>query len=454
MKNKLYIFFSILIIGLSLFLRLYKIENRAPFDWDQNRDYLAISEIVRGKLTLIGPVAKGEGGFFLGPLYYYLVTPAYLFMHGSPLALPVTSVIIGVMTVIAILFLLRQSLGNNITLAIGTLWSFSWFAIEMSRISWNVSLVPLWSVLVLWLLTKKEALSLFKVGLLGLIMGLSWHIHAALIPISLVILLFTWKTWAKDLRHLVATIVGYTIPLIPLFVFDLRHSGLNVHLLTQMFLASTHASYSLPELLEAVMLRLGKNTQSLLFGISSYNLVLGYVVSILALLVLLFSRGIYRLSGLIIILNIMAIFALKEIGFPEYYFAVSYIPTLLIFLGIISYFTKNNTSILLLITLFLLFENTQKYSFAETSFSLSRKISVAKEMISLNSPVDLRFDLAPGREGGIAAFYKLYGGKLNSDCSLKVIVTDQSEGPILEGGELTTVIGNFGGIRVAKLIVK
>ena len=63
MTSKLFYILAAVIISLALFLRLYKIENRAPFDWDQNRDYAAISDIAGGKPVLIGPVAKGEGGF-------------------------------------------------------------------------------------------------------------------------------------------------------------------------------------------------------------------------------------------------------------------------------------------------------------------------------------------------------------------------------------------------------
>ena len=202
------------------------------------------------------------------------------------------------------------------------------------------------------------------------------------------------------------------------------------------------------------MLRFGKNTQSLLLGITSYNLILGYLMTLIALIGVFFGRSIYRLSGLIIILNLLAVFALREIGFPEYYLAVSYIPSLLLLIGGVSYLTKHNHGILVFTALVLLFLNSQKYTFAETTFSLSRKISVAEAIVSLNIPVDLRFAMAPGREGGIAAFYTLFGGKLDQSSHLKVIVTDQSDGPILESGELTTIFGNYGGIRLAKIVVE
>jgi len=454
MTNKLFIFLSILIVALALFLRLYKIENRAPFDWDQNRDYTVISGIAAGKATLIGPIAKGEGGFFLGPLYYYLATPAYIMLHGSPLALPITSVVIDVITIAVILITLRKLIGDWPALSLATIWAFSWFAIEMSRISWNVSLVPLWSIIILWLLSQRSPLSISKVGLLGFVVGLSWHIHAALIPISLIILMINWRVWAKNLSYIAMLVTCYLIALIPLILFDLRHSGLNFHLLTQIFTASVHVSASYLELITSVLMRFGKNTQNILLGISSYQIFLGSAFALLAGISLVFDRGIYRLSGLIIILNIFAVIALKEIGFPEYYLAVSYLPTLIIFIRIISYLTKSNQSFLIIITLILLFLNTRKYEFSETSFSLSRKVSVAKSIIDLDAPVDLRLIMAPGREGGIKAFYKLYGGKLDTSSPLKVIVTDQSGGPIIEGGELATDIGNFGGIRVAKIVVE
>jgi len=40
---------------------------------DEGRDVLIVYNILHGKLTLLGPTAS-VGGFFLGPIYYYLVT--------------------------------------------------------------------------------------------------------------------------------------------------------------------------------------------------------------------------------------------------------------------------------------------------------------------------------------------------------------------------------------------
>lgn len=454
MKTKLYLFLSILIIGSSLFLRLYKMENRAPFDWDQNRDYQAISAIASGKYTLIGPVAKGEGGFFLGPLYYYLTIPAFTVLQRSPSALPVTSILFDVFAVCAILLLFRKVLGDHSTLFLATLWSFSWFTIEMSRISWNVALLPLWSVILLWLLTREDKLSLLSACLLGIVVGLSWHIHAAIIPLSLAVVIFSWRLWARDLKNILVFLIGYLIPLVPLILFDLRHSGINYYLLSQMLMVSTKSSFNLVDLLSAIMMRLGKNTQALLLGMSSYNLALGYVVTFISFVGLFTNKRLFRLSSLIILLNVLAVFALKEAGFPEYYFAISYIPTMAIFTILVSKILQEKTILLIILTLILVYLNIRRYSYQEASFGLSRKIKVARMIADLNTPVDLHLVTAPGREGGISAFYKQYGGKLDPQSPVKIVVTDQVGGPIILNGELTSVIGKFGELRVSKFIVQ
>jgi hypothetical protein len=454
MKNKLYLTISLLILGFSLFMRLYHMENRAPFDWDQNRDYQAISSIAKGKITLIGPVAKGEGGFFLGPLYYYLVVPAYKLMNASPSSLPLTSILIDVITVAAILFLLRKTLGDRSTLIVGTLWSVSWFAIEMSRISWNVALVPLWSVLMLTVFTRGINLTVKSSVLLGLIVGLSWHIHAALIPLSVFILLCYPKLWARQWQTITGVIIGYLIPLSPLILFDVRHNGLNYHLFREMVVAGSRSTVEFSALLPAVIMRLGKNLQAILLGISGYNLLLGYFMVVVSLFGLAFTRRIFRLGSLIILVNLLGVLALREVGFPEYYFAACYLPMLILVVLSVSKAFSNLPALLLIFTLLLVYLNVKQYRFEETSFGLSRKIATANLLTNLNRPIDLNLDLAPGREGGIVDIYKRQGGKLDVKSPLKIVVTDQSDGAIILDGELTEVIGNFGGIRVSKIVVQ
>src|SRR3989339_1471952 len=74
----------IAILALALFLRTYRVADFLGFWFDQGRDAKVVWDIWHsGKLTLIGPTT-GIEGIFLGPFYYYLITPAYILGGGNP----------------------------------------------------------------------------------------------------------------------------------------------------------------------------------------------------------------------------------------------------------------------------------------------------------------------------------------------------------------------------------
>ncbi len=451
--KKWYVFFATLIVIFGFSLRLFRFAERAPFDWDQNRDYQVISGITSRKMTLIGPVAKGEGGFFLGPLYYYLATPAFVLMGGNPRALPLTSITLDMLAVVAMLGLLPSVLGKKQTLLLAALWSCSWFAIEMSRISWNVALIPLWSVMMLWVLSGKEKLSYMKVLLLGVLAGLTWHVHAALIPLTPLIILFSWKRLGLTLRAIPLLGFGYLIPLLPLLFFNFRHAGLEWYLITALFTASSRVGFDTGALLSAMFLRLGKNTQALLTGIANYNLWLGYLTFALGIIGLWLKRPIDKVAGLFLTINFLAVAALHESGFPEYYFAASYIPTLILLLSCFTTLMHKRYMPVVGVIAVLFAINLKAYSWVETSFALSQKEKAGLAIAGLDSPVDLRLELVPGREGGITPIFLSHGGKLEPNSPLKVVVSDKGDGPLYINGELTTDLGHFGGFRVATVTI-
>jgi 4-amino-4-deoxy-L-arabinose transferase and related glycosyltransferases of PMT family len=418
----LYIYLAISIAVLGLSLRLFGIFERAPFDWDQNRDYVAVSSIASGKLTLIGPVAKGEGGFFLGPLYYYMSLPLYILMDQNPKALPLTSVLIDVLTIVAILTLFRRRLGDRATLVLAFLWSVSWFAIELSRISWNVALVPLWLVLMLYLLSNKYNLSSWNTLILGVIAGLSWHIHASLIPLAIIMLLIRYRLWATTILQLSILCFGYLIAVSPLILFDARHAGLNYRLMTQFGQSSLKLAPSYLEVIISTLDRLGKNLEYFLTGSGNYNTKLGVVMTLLAAFFVAKGQGITRLAGIVAMINIALVIALRDPRFPEYYLSASYIPSLLLPTVLLTKYRKLSPVLGLLLIMFVVL-NYQAYTTEPTSFALSHKDHMASDIAKLSDNVSLEYDLAPGREGGIKRLLEQNGVSVTSESKTKVLIT-------------------------------
>jgi hypothetical protein len=454
MKNKWYIFLSALIITLALFLRLYKIENRAPFDWDQNRDYKTIAGIASGKATLIGPVAKGEGGFFLGPLYYYLSTPAYIVMDGSPLALPVTSVIIDVLAVVAILVLLPRVWGRWQSLGLAFIWSLSWFAIEMSRISWNVSLIPLWSVVMIYLLSLDRPFTMLESLMLGITASLSWHIHAALIPLAPLLLLFSFKRIVSRPSTFFAVAIGYIIPLLPLALFDLRHNGLERDLIRQFVTGGAIVTPPWWMVFESVFSRFGKNIIVTLTGISALHLSVGIVAAVFALLAVLRGSKISKVAGLTVILNLALVIKLRELGFPEYYLASCYFPVIIIVFDFLFHFKQVGRFIALVLLVIFAVYNVRAFTLDANPFSLKRKMEVARAIAGLSSEVDLHFDLPMGRDSGIVPLLRLESVKISSGAPTQVVISESVAESMFIDGEIARDIGRFGGLRVAYRVVQ
>jgi hypothetical protein len=454
MKNKWYIFLSSLIIALALFLRLYKIENRAPFDWDQNRDYQVIAGIAKGKATLIGPVAKGEGGFFLGPLYYYLATPAYLAMDGNPLSLPITSVIFDVLAVVAILVLLPRVWGKWQALGLAFIWSLSWFAIEMSRISWNVSLIPLWSVVMIYLLSLERPFTKLESLLLGLVAGLSWHIHAALIPLAPLLLLFSFKRIISRPNTIYNVIAGYLITLLPLILFDLRHSGLERDLIKQFVTANAIVTPPWWMVFESVLARLGKNIVATLTGTSDLHLYVGMLALIFAVLAIFRGSKISKIGGGIVLLNLALVIKLRELGFPEYYLASCYLPVIIIVFDFLFHFKQLGRFISLVLIIIFTITNLHVFTLDIGPFSLKRKMEVAQAIAGVSHEVDLHFDLPMGRDSGIVPLLRLESVKISSTAPTQVVISESVAESMFIEGEIARDIGRFGGLRVATRVVQ
>ncbi len=452
MKKWLYLTLSVAVITLSLFLRLYKIENRAPFDWDQNRDYLAVEQITKGNLTLVGPVAKGDGGFLLAPLYYYLVAPGFVVSHGDPIALPITSAVLDVISIVLILALLPRIFGRWQTLTLASAWSLSWFAIESSHISWNVALLQTWLITFTYLLLT--GVTRLKSLLLGLLLGLTWHIHAVIIPLSILVFLIYLRRLKLTWIDLVLVSLGYLVALSPLIIFDFRHAGLERSLIAEFLRSSGGARPAVGEILVSTFSRFGKNTVGIFTGESDLQLGWGIFATILAFLVIFRGSTLARLSGYIILINLGLVFYLGEIRFPEYYLASAYLPVLIILIDIIAHFKILLKPLFVLVAVSFLYFNLLNYSTDKTSFSLVQKQSIVVEVSKHGNQFDIRYDLPFGRESGLPIMFKRAGITNIKGSKNQVILSESTADSIFIDGEIAEEMGWFGGFRLSRRVVQ
>ncbi len=165
------------ILLLAGFLRLYKIADYMTFLGDEGRDVLVAKHILEGNLTLLGPRASA-GDFFLGPIYYYFMTPFLWLWRLDPTGPAVMVAIIGLATVFLVYFAGREFFNERVGLLAASLYAISPLIIAYSRSSWNPNLMPFFSLLSLIFLYKaveKNSWQLFV--LVGVLLGIAMQLH-------------------------------------------------------------------------------------------------------------------------------------------------------------------------------------------------------------------------------------------------------------------------------------
>jgi len=452
MKKTIWIITIILIVS-AFILRFYRFENNASFDWDQNRDYSEVQKIASGKYVVLGPVAKGNGGFYLGSLYYYLLLPAYTLMNHSLYALPITSIVLDSLFVGLIYLLLHQIIGKKNAFIISLIWLVSWIMIGASRISWNVALVPLWSLFTLYSMYKViQDRSIGHFYILGLLLGLTLHIHVAIIPVIPLFALIYRHSLKFNLKSWLLMFVFMFIPVIPLIAFDLKHGFLNAHLLRDQLGTQAMSRKGLWLMLNMSIIKLGKVVSGIFFARFVDNFYLGVLTIILAIHSAIFDKKLLvKIAGQTILIATILILALGDYGFPEYYYAGAYLSILLLYISKISFLPKIIPFTLVGLVIYL---NLSNYTTEPSRFSLKYKYDIVNTLKSISEPIDLSYQFDPGRDGGFRYIVAQAGIKLDPSSKMKVLLTDKLKTSLYINGELTRDLAEIGNFKTALYIVQ
>lgn len=229
-SNKAEFFILVLILIIASFFRFYKIYESFYFISDAGRDAQAAFKIIADhKLTLIGPRAS-VAGFFLGPFYFYLITIPLWFFKMDPIGLAYFSSLLGVLAVFLIYLVAKKMFDLQAGLAASFLYAVSPIVINHSRMAWNPSPIPLFTLLLLLGLAFFGKTKQFRwLTLVWVAMGLGLQLHYSFIyflPPLVIWLLIIQKDFWIWLRGLV---LGLGILLFlnsTLIVFDIRHNFL------------------------------------------------------------------------------------------------------------------------------------------------------------------------------------------------------------------------------------
>jgi 4-amino-4-deoxy-L-arabinose transferase-like glycosyltransferase len=208
----------------------YNLEKWGNFGWDQiDNAWAAVRIILTHKYPLLGMVAKGNSGIYIGPLYYYLVAVFYFFTGLNPIASPILAGVTSLFSFWVIYCVAKEIFNKNIAVVSCFIYTFSSSIILSERVQWPVNFIAPLSLLIFYFLYRVICGESKYLIHLAIVTGLSFHIHFTSIFYPMYILLalpfFTWdrKIW----KYIAVALIVGLLFLIPQIIYYLsaNHSG-------------------------------------------------------------------------------------------------------------------------------------------------------------------------------------------------------------------------------------
>ncbi len=225
--------FLILILLLAAFFRFYRISDYMTFLGDEGRDALVLDGIATARhIPLIGP-GTSVGSMYLGPLYYYLISPAYLLFGLSPVGPSAFVAGLGVATVGLLWYLARGWSRDRITpLIVAFLYAISPTVIVYSRSSWNPNVMPFFALLAVFGIYQyfrfRQAVWLLPVSVsLALVLN-SHYLGLLLVPVVGIFWLLAGNQVPGWKKYSLLSLILFSVLMSPLVIFDMRHGWTNL----------------------------------------------------------------------------------------------------------------------------------------------------------------------------------------------------------------------------------
>lgn len=229
------------------FLRLYRIADYLTFLGDEGRDVLVVKRlIVDHDFILLGPTAS-VGGFFLGPMYYYMMAPFLWLFRLDPVGPAVMVALFGIVSIFLVYYVGKQFFGTMAGLIASSLYAVSPVVIAYSRSSWNPNLVPFCSILLVFFLWKyaleRKKRNLFVIGLIWGV-GIQFHYLFSFLMILTFVWLVIVERSARVIKSGFLVFSGFLITFSPFIAFEIRHNFSNTRALFSFLKAGNETGFT------------------------------------------------------------------------------------------------------------------------------------------------------------------------------------------------------------------
>jgi len=245
----------VLILGLGLFLRLFRLESLFHFTMDEALiAFRGWGLFELNRPFLIGGISPLQ--VHLPPYFYYLSAFILRLSNFNPLGWGIWASLISLATIISLYYLAKKLFNPATALVASLLYAISFTAVFFDRHYWPLNLNPLLTVLTFILLTKLSKKTIWPY--LGLFLTLSLALTAdpSNLPLALTVLVFLLlnKKSLSSRFTFSSLIIGLITFFTPLLIFDLRHHWQNVSGLGRLFTTITNRQFHLTSLINSLLL--------------------------------------------------------------------------------------------------------------------------------------------------------------------------------------------------------
>lgn len=417
----------ITIILISIFFRSYQIVERYGYAHDAELFSWIVKDIVVNQHPrLIGQLTSAPG-IFIGPLFYYSLVPFFMLFNMDPIGALIPVTIVGVLTTFSYFFVFTK-LFNKST---GLIAAF-FHATLLQWVTFDRLIVPstptnLWVVWYFFTIVQISRGNIQVLPILGILLGLIWHIHIALLPtlVAIPVAFFISRKLPK-IRDLLTFFVCLLIPSLPLILFEVRHNFSQTLSLISNFTTGHGGATGFPKLIYILQM-IEKNINNLFISPQSLpeSLKPIFVLSFIFAGLFLFKKKIVSrkdyLPILSMVLGVILFFTLTSSLVSEYYIYSLEIVFVAILSLLLSYFLQKSKVWKIIVLVFLIFFLGRNIYFFTNAYTykkgyLERKNVVefiTKDAAQKGYPcIGVSYITAAGENTGFRYFFYLKGTHL------------------------------------------
>lgn len=211
----------VILICFHLFFRFFQLEERVSLGWDQIDSAWAAKSIVVDRTLLVrGPVAKGNTGIYMGPLYYYFISIFYFFTGMDPIASPIFGAVTATINAIVLYWVTKKLFGVNVALIALFINTFSINIIYRDHIQNAIQYITPVSYLIFYVLFRVITGSYRHLLHLGILLGISFHVDftSVFYPMLVVCALPFFPKTKKALPFYLGAITLFALLVSPIFL--------------------------------------------------------------------------------------------------------------------------------------------------------------------------------------------------------------------------------------------